>query len=165
MRAEGRESFETWARARQQALVRTAYLLTGDFQRAEDLVQEALVRAAIRWDVLRDSNPDAWMRTVIYREHVSWWRRHRRESVVATVADGSLAPPGEAGLMLTDALARLTRGQRAAVLLRYVEDLTAAQAADVLGVSVGTVKKQTSIALARLREVAPELEELLEEPR
>ena len=116
--------------------------------------------------MLRDGNPDGWMRTVIYREHVSWWRRHRREGVVEVVHErGSSAPPGESGLMLTDALARLTRGQRAAVLLRYVEDLTAAQAAEVLGVSVGTVKKQTSIALARLREVAPELEELLEDPR
>ena len=173
MRAEGRESFEAWARARQQSLVRTTYLLTGDFHRAEDLVQEALVRAATRWDTLRDGNPDAWMRTVIYREHVSWWRRTRRESTVATdeVSRGSAsAPPPptvdrEAGLVLTDALALLTRGQRAALLLRYVEDLTAAQAADVLGVSVGTVKKQTSLALARLREVAPELEDLLEDPR
>src|SRR3954452_22713772 len=79
MRESGRESFETWARSRQQALVRTAYLLTGDFHRAEDLVQDALVKAATRWDDLADGNPDAWVRTVVYRDQVSWWRRHRRE--------------------------------------------------------------------------------------
>lgn len=163
MREEGRESFEAWARARQQRLVRTSYLLTGDFHRAEDLVQEALVRAAQRWDTLRDGNPDAWMRTVIYREHVSWWRRERRETTVAAVPDRALRSGSDSALMLRAALATLTRGQRAVLLLRYVEDLTAAQTAEVLGVSLGTVKKQSSIALQRLRETAPELEELLED--
>jgi RNA polymerase sigma factor (sigma-70 family) len=67
--------------------------------------------------------------------------------------------------MLRAALGRLTQRQRAVVLLRYVEDLTARQAAEVLGVTVGTVKKQTSIALARLRETSPELEDLVEERR
>lgn len=61
MRDGGRESFEA-APARQQTMVRNAFLLTGDFQSAEDLVQEALVRAAQRWDVSEDGNPDAWVR-------------------------------------------------------------------------------------------------------
>src|SRR5689334_13588305 len=84
MHAEGRASFEDWARARQDGFLRTAYLLTGDLARAEDLVQEALIKAALRWDSLRDTHPEAWVRTVLYRENVSWWRRTRRERLVAT---------------------------------------------------------------------------------
>ena len=152
MRAADRSSFEEWARARQQHLVRSAYLLTGDFQRAEDLVQEALVRAAVRWDVLREGNPDAWVRTVVYREHVSWWRRRRREvlvDAVPEVASYDAASLPEGGLVA--ALAGLTWSQRAVVLLRFAEDLSVAETAEVLGVTDGTVKRQTSVALARLR--------------
>jgi RNA polymerase sigma-70 factor (sigma-E family) len=163
MRPEGRASFEAWARARQQTLVRSAYLLTGDFQRAEDLVQEALIRAAVRWDQLVDGNPDAWVRTVVYRENVSWWRRNRREHLVEVVDDRSVAGPGEAAVLLREALARLSWGQRAVLLLRYAEGLSVADTAAALGVTGGTVKKQTSIALARLRETAPELSDLVED--
>lgn len=163
MRSDGRESFESWAWARQQCLVRTAHLLTGDFQRAEDLVQDALVSAATRWDTLREGNPDAWVRMVIYRANVSWWRRHRRETVVDRVPDTPTPQAGEGAIMLQQALAQLTEKQRAVVLLRYVEDLRVAGAAAVLGVTEGTVKKQASVALARLRQVAPELAELEEE--
>lgn len=174
MREQGRESFEQWARTRQQALVRTAYLVTGDFHRAEDLVQEALVTVATRWDVLRDGNPDAWVRTVVYRGNVSWWRKHRREVTRAETPErpgtgGGRTPDAQASAMvrggLADALLLLTQKQRAVLLLRFAEDLSVAEAADVLGVSTGTVKKQTSVALARLREVAPELRDLLEEVR
>jgi RNA polymerase sigma-70 factor (sigma-E family) len=152
MRARDRESFEEWARARQQHLVRSAYLLTGDFQRAEDLVQEALIRAALQWDRLREGNPDAWVRTVVYREHISWWRRRRREVLVDAVPeeasyDASSLPAGD----LVAALAALTWSQRAMVLLRFAEDLSVAETAAVLGVSGGTVKRQTSVALAHLR--------------
>jgi RNA polymerase sigma-70 factor (sigma-E family) len=164
MREDGRESFETWARARQQTLVRWAYVVTGDFQRAEDLVQEALVRAAMRWDTLRDGNPDAWVRTVVFRDNVSWWRRHGRERLTDEPFGGT-APRSdtESAVVLHDALARLTRGQRAVLVLRFVADLSVADTAETLGVSEGTVKKQTSVALARLREAAPELHDLLEE--
>jgi RNA polymerase sigma-70 factor (sigma-E family) len=164
MRESGRESFETWARSRQQTLVRTAYLLTGDFHRAEDLVQDALVKAAARWDSLAGGNPDAWMRTVVYRDHVSWWRRHRRE-VLGPPREQSVAPYDETGLVLREAIGRLTARQRAVLLLRYVEDLSLTDTAEVLGVTVGSVKKHASVALARLRETAPELEELMEERR
>lgn len=172
MKEQGRESFEQWARTRQQALVRTAYLVTGDFHRAEDLVQEALVTVATRWDVLRDGNPDAWVRTVVYRGNVSWWRKHRREVTRAEApehAGDARTPDGQAAAMvrggLADALLLLTQKQRAVLLLRFAEDLPVAETAEVLGVSTGTVKKQTSVALARLREVAPELRDLLEEVR
>ena len=59
MSQDAQQTFEAWARARQQLLLRWAWYLTGDYHRAEDLVQEALVRAADRWDSLRDGNPDA----------------------------------------------------------------------------------------------------------
>jgi len=163
VRAEGRSSFEAWARARQQTLVRSAYLLTGDFQRAEDLVQEALIRAAARWDQLRDGNPDAWVRTVVYRENISWWRRTRREHLVEVEDQRSVAAPGEAAVLLRAALARLTWGQRAVLLLRYAEGLSVADTAAALGVSDGSVKKQTSVALARMRVIAPELSDLMED--
>jgi RNA polymerase sigma-70 factor (sigma-E family) len=164
MREDGRESFEAWARARQQTLVRWAYVLTGDFQRAEDLVQEALVRAALRWDRLRDGNPDAWVRTVVFRDNVSWWRRHRREWLTEEPF-GSSTPPSDsdAAVVLHAALSRLTRAQRAVLVLRFVADLSVADTAEMLGVTAGTVKKQTSVALGRLRETAPELYDLLEE--
>jgi RNA polymerase sigma-70 factor (sigma-E family) len=164
MREDGRESFETWAHARQQVLVRWAYVVTGDFQRAEDLVQEALVRAAIRWDTLREGNPDAWVRTVVFRDNVSWWRRHRRERLTAEPLGG--AAPGDdtdVAMVLHAALAQLTRAQRAVLVLRYVADVSVADTAETLGVTQGTVKKQSSVALARLREIAPELHDLLEE--
>jgi RNA polymerase sigma-70 factor (sigma-E family) len=163
MRADGRASFEAWARAQQHTLVRSAYLLTGDFQRAEDLVQEALIRAATRWDQLRDGNPDAWVRTVVYRENVSWWRHTRREQVVELVDDQPVAGPGEAAVLLRGAMGGLTWGQRAVLLLRYAEGLSVADTAAALGVTDGTVKKQTSIALARMREIAPELSDLMED--
>jgi RNA polymerase sigma-70 factor (sigma-E family) len=164
MREDGRESFETWARARQQILVRWAYVVTGDFQRAEDLVQDAFVKAAVRWDTLREGNPDAWVRTVVFRDHVSWWRRHGREHVIAEPHVGPA--PGhdnEAAIVLHAAMARLTVAQRSVLVLRYVADLSVADTAATLGVTEGTVKKQSSVALARLREVAPELHDLLEE--
>jgi RNA polymerase sigma-70 factor (sigma-E family) len=164
MRDDGRESFEAWARARQQTLVRWAYVVTGDYQRAEDLVQEALVRAATRWDALRDGNPDAWVRKVVFRENVSWWRRHRRERLTdEPFARSAPSSDSEAAVVLHGALARLTRGQRAVLVLRYVADLSVADTAETLGVTEGTVKKQASVALARLREIAPELHDLVEE--
>jgi RNA polymerase sigma-70 factor (sigma-E family) len=164
VRETDRESFESWARVSQQRLLRAAYLLTGDLYLAEDLLQEALVKAALRWDTLGGQQPEAWVRRVMYRDHVSWWRRHRRERRVAEVPDerGS-AGPGEAAAMLRDALGVLTPRQRAVVLLRYVDDLTATQTADVLGVTVGTVKKLGSVALARLRADAPGLADLAED--
>ena len=92
------------------------------------------------------------MRTVVYREHVSWWRRRRREVLVDAVPevasyDASSLPDGRP----LAALATLTWSQRAVVLLRFAEDLSVAETAAVLGVSDGTVKRQTSVALAQLR--------------
>jgi len=159
-------SFTRWASERQQALLRTAVLLCGDHHRAEDLVQDALTKVAVRWSRLRDQHPDAYARQVMVRANISWWRKHRRE-LVLDVRDGAQeAGPGTAvdrRLLLDRALAQLTPRQRATVVLRFYDDLSERDTAEALGVSVGTVKSQTHVALARLREAAPELAELLEE--
>ncbi len=161
---DGRESFTRWARAAQPGLLRLAVLLTGDHHRAEDLVQEALTKIALRWRRLRSQSPDAYARRVLVRDNISWWRRHRREQVSAVEVPP--AASGEAAvdrrLVLARALAGLTAGQRSAVVLRFYDDLSERETAAAMGVSLGTVKSQTHLALRRLREQAPELAELLE---
>ncbi len=160
------ESFRRWAGERQLSLLRSAVLLTGDRHRAEDLVQEALTKVALRWHRLRDGSPDAYARRVIVRDNISWWRKHRREVVAAPPERPRGDDPVAAAdrrMLLDAALASLTPRQRAVVVLRYYDDLTERDVADVLGVSVGTVKSQTHLALRRLREAAPELADLLGE--
>lgn len=161
-----RETFTRWAADRQLALLRTAVLLTGDHHRAEDLVQDALTKVAVRWRRLRDGNPEAYARQVIVRANISWWRKHRRE-LVSDPPDRTDATDGygaaDTRRLLDDALATLTPRQRAVVVLRYYDDLSERDTADALGVSVGTVKSQTHLSLRRLREAAPELAELLQE--
>lgn len=164
--SDDEQSFTAWAAARQHALLRSAYLLTLDNGRAEDLVQEALVKVASRWGRLRDQQPEAYARQVIYRDNVSWWRRHRRERLTDAPPERSVTGTGqlaESRLMLRAALARLTEGQRAVLVMRYFDDLSEAETARLLGVAVGTVKSQTHAALRRLRECAPELALLLGE--
>jgi len=157
------ESFTQWAVGRRTAMLRTAVLLTGDLARAEDLVQEALTKVALRWRRLRDSNPDAYARRILVNDHVSMWRRSRLE-VVETPPERSIRPGDgvvERRLMLLDALRLLTERQRAVLVLRYFEDLPEAEIAATLGVSAGTVKSTAHLALRRLRELAPELADLL----
>lgn len=158
------QSFSRWAGERQLALLRTAVLLTGDRQRAEDLVQDALTQVAVRWRRLSDGNPDAYARQVIVRGNISWWRKHRHE-LVLQVPDETDMPDDQAAaerrIMLDRALATLTPRQRATIVLRFYDDLSARETAELLGVSTGTVKSQTHLALGRLRASAPELAELL----
>jgi RNA polymerase sigma-70 factor (sigma-E family) len=158
------DGFTAWASSRQQALLRTAVLLTGDQGRAEDLVQEALVKVATRWAKLADGYPDAYARTIIYRDNVSWWRR-RRDVPVGVLPDDAApydAHGAERRLMVAAALGRLTAKQRTVLVMRYFDDLTEAECARVLGVSVGTVKSQAHAAIARLRTGSPELAYLLD---
>ncbi|WP_433831360.1 SigE family RNA polymerase sigma factor [Actinoplanes sp. CA-015351] len=155
--------FVAFVQARQHRLLRSAYLICGDHHLAEDLLQNALVKLALRWRTLRDGDPEAFVRTVLYRDAVSWWRRRRRERLIDTVPE---PPPGPgddlpARLIFERALRLLAPRQRAVIVLRYFDDLTEARTAEILGVSVGTVKSQNSAALRRLRELAPELGELL----
>ena len=162
---EGYASFAEFVAARQGALLRAAYLLTGDRGLAEDLVQEALTKLALRWDRVGSSHPEPFVRTVVYRDSISWRRRHRRERLEPPPERASPDAIGAIDLRvpLLAALAQLTAGQRAVVVLRFYEDLTVAQAAQTLGVSVGTVKSQTHAALQRLRAAGPSLRDLLVE--
>jgi RNA polymerase sigma-70 factor (sigma-E family) len=162
--ASERDEFTRWARARQHYLLRAALLMTDDRARAEDLVQDALTQVAMRWRKLREGSPDAYARKVIYHGNISWWRRRRHEVLSGELVD--LPAPGgfpERRLLVRRALAALTPRQRAVVVLRYFEDLSERDTAEVLGVSVGTIKSQTHLALRRLREAAPELAEFLHE--
>ncbi len=151
-----------WVTGHQHQLLRSAYLLTGDLQRAEDLVQEALLKVALHWSRLRAGNPTAFARTILVRDNISAWRRRRRELPVDSVRDaGRRAPESEVALVVRQALARLTPKQRAVLVLRHFDDLSEAETARILGVGVGTVKSQNAAALARLRDGAPELLELM----
>lgn len=151
--------FTEWVASRQHRLLRTAYLMTGDLHRAEDLLQDALIKVAARWTKLRDGSPDAYVRTILYRDNVSWWRR-RREAPVAKVGDCAAphdADATERGVLVRAALDTLTSKQRAVLVLRYFDDLTERETAQVMGIAVGTVKSQTRDALARLRRSVPGL--------
>ena len=150
--------FDDFVVARGAALLRTAYLLTGDRHLAEDLVQAALAKTYRHWKRVRGGSPEAYVRQVMVRENISGggaagsprrrWPRCRscgfRHGSTLTV-----------GCRLDAALRLLSAQQRAVLVLRYYEDLTERQAADALGCSVGTVKTQAHRALKRLREVAP----------
>ena len=132
-------------------------MLTGDEQMAEDLVQTTLERVWPHWQrVARDRDPDAYVRKVMVNTYSSWWRRKwRGEQATADLPEITAADDDYARADLADALRRLmptlTPRQRAVLVLRFYEDLTESATAEVLGCSVGTVKSQTSKALARLR--------------
>jgi len=158
--------FDDFVRARTPALLRSACLLTGDQHLAEDLVQMALARCHRSWRRLHDSgNAEAYTRRIMYNLQVAWWRRRRvAESLPGDMPERPTgtdhASAAVVWLTLRPALLRLTPKQRAVLVLRFFEDRTESETADVLGVSLGTVKSQTAKALARLRTLAPELEEL-----
>jgi RNA polymerase sigma-70 factor (sigma-E family) len=163
--AAGREDFEAFVAARYDALLRTAYLLTGNHHDAEDLLQQALVQAVGAWG--RMEQPEAYVRTILVRQNISRWRRRRWREVHAAEPPDRGAPddPGaDDRLALQQALALLAPRQRAVIVLRYYEDLTEVQTAAVLGIAVGTVKSQTRDALQRLREAMPELGDVLIAP-
>lgn len=154
--------FIDWVAGQQRQLLRTAYLLSGDVHRAQDLVQEALIKVALRWPRLRRGNPAAYARQIIVRDNISWWRRHRRELPTAHESDArSVSSDPETALVVRRALDRLTARQRAVLVLRHFDDLSERETADVLGINVGTVKSTNATALARLREAAPELLDLI----
>jgi RNA polymerase sigma-70 factor (sigma-E family) len=150
--------FEQYMAARQPSLLRTAYLLTGDRHAAEDLVQTSLAKLYLSWDkVQRRELVDGYVRRIMVNENNSLWRRawKRREVSTDSIPDhvgvDDRHDHGERSA-LWDFVQTLPRKQRAVVVLRYYEDLSEAEVADILGISVGTVKSQSSRALAALRE-------------
>lgn len=150
----GPDSFEEYVAGRRGALLRTAYLLTGSHEDAEDLVQVALIKSVPHWKKIAD-HPEPYVRKVLARESVSRWRRRRwREVHTDQLPETPVDGPGDDRLELREALAGLAPRQRAVIVLRYYEDLTEVETARVLGISVGTVKSQARDALARLREAS-----------
>lgn len=150
------ESFHDFVRTWSPGLMRTAYLLTGDHGHAEDLVQTALMQVSRRWRRL--DRPDlayAYARRTLVNAHTSWRRRRRvPEQLIAVHDEIPLAAHEHfsAADHTAEALRALPPGMRAVLVLRFHDDLSEADTAAVLGCSVGTVKSQTSRALARMRE-------------
>lgn len=161
------EGFARFVEVRERALQRTAWLLTGDWALAQDLVQTALVRSWPRWErIRRRDDPEIYVRRVIVNTWATWCRRRwRGEQASDLVPDG--AAPGDVAAEVTvrmavhDALGSLTERQRAVVVLRVFDDLSEAQVAQVLDCAIGTVKSTMSQALAKLRH-DPRLAELME---
>jgi RNA polymerase sigma-70 factor (sigma-E family) len=157
--------FAAYLAARQPSLLRTAYLLTGNRHDAEDLVQTAFAKLYLSWDKVRDTGSmDGYVRRILVNEHNSLWRRawKRREHTTDDAVLHALdrphhdRPDDGVGTALWEVVQTLPRKARAVVVLRYYEELSEAETAAVLGISVGTVKSQTSRALAALRTRAPQ---------
>lgn len=163
MDEDDRARLAEFVTSRTPALMRVAYLLTGDRHAAEDLFQSALARTIPRWRALRHADPEGYLRTVMYREQVSWWRRlGRRRETALTGADETVQPDPSGGtdvrLAMRSALRLLPPAQRTVLVLRYYEDLTETQVAEALGCTVGTVRSRTHRAVTRLRQLLPDVE-------
>ena len=145
--------FDRFVVTRSQALLRTAYLLVQDEALAEDLLQTALTKAWFAWDRIAGA-PEPYVRRILVTTSASWWRRKwTRETPTPDFAERPTSgPDGRADWQdLWDAIGHLPRRQKAVVVLRYLEDRTEAETAQLLGCSVGTVKSQCAKALAKLR--------------
>lgn len=158
-------AFESFVSARSPVLLRAAYLLTGDYGHAEDILQTALMRLARHWPAAREA-PEAYVRTVLAnlaRDRYRLLRRRPRETSLSEPSVGH-KPTAESGVdggvdrigqrkEITEALMRLPLRQRQVIVLRFFADLTVAQTAAELGCSEGAVKSHTTRALARLRDL------------
>jgi len=150
------EDFRRFVLGRQRSLLRTAWLLTGDWAAAEDIVQMALVRAWPHWSrVSASGGSEAYVRRIIVNRATDW--RRRRSAVEVPTPLLPDAPPvlgvpdADLQRLLITAVRGLPSRQRAVIVLRYFDDLTEAQTAAAMGCAVGTVKSQASKALASLR--------------
>lgn len=162
-------AFTEYVGARRDSVRRTAYLLCGDWYRADDLTQNVFVRLAAHWERIRDPGAmDAWVRTSLLRDYLAENRRlwRHRERNVADPPEPQPVREGEdhavRRLTVMAALRRLTPRQRATVVCRYYQGLDVTATAVALGCSPGTVKSQTARALTALREVLGELDPELE---
>ena len=154
----GYADFEQFVIARRAALLRTAYLLTGNPHDAEDLVQTALIKVVPKWARIRD-RPEAYVRAVLARESANRWRARRWREVstdtLPEVMDRHGADSADHISLLED-LRSLSPRQRAVLVLRYFDALTEAETAAALGISVGTVKSHARDGLVRLRDQRPD---------
>lgn len=153
----GVTGFSEFVITRYDGLLRTAYFLVQDRELAEDLVQTTLLKAWQVWDTIRADDPTWYVRRVLVNTCRAWWRVKRGKQEFATAEPPELAATAECyerlerDVVLVAALARLPQSMRKIVVLRYLMDLSEAQAAEAAGCSVGTIKSQTSRALTRLR--------------
>ncbi len=153
--------FREYVEARSPALLRTAWMLTGDAAAAEDLLQATLAKVWPHWARVADGHPDAYVRKAMLRTHLTWRARlwHRERPTDLTTYDVAAAGPGDGSgtgvtedrMVLTAALAGLPARQRQAVVLRYFEDLSVETVAELMGSTTGTVKSQSAKGLAKLR--------------
>jgi RNA polymerase sigma-70 factor (sigma-E family) len=147
-------SFDEFVAARSGALLRTAYLLTRDHALAEDLLQTALTKAWFSWKRVQ-GQPEPYVRKILVNTYATWWRRkwngEQPTDALPEPREGHDVVGDPEPTDLWTAMERLPRRMRAVVVLRFFDDLTEAQTADALGCSIGTVKSQTSKALAKLR--------------
>ena len=149
-------AFCEYVLTRSTALLRMAIMLTGNRADAEDLLQAALVKTYRSWSKINDRAAlDAYVRRAMVNTHISWWRRRRLEEYPTDeVPDQVVADhawDSDMAEVVRRALDRLPQRMRAAVVLRYYEDMSEPEIADVLGVSRGTVKSTVSRAVAKLR--------------
>ena len=162
------DGFREFVASRSRPLLRSAWLLTGDWALAEDLVQSALATTWVRWArIIRRDAPESYVRRVIVSTYLSWSRRRWHGELPSRRLPDDLASAdamGDVDLLESVRLEldRLPARQRAVLVLRYFDDLTEVQTAQILGCSVGTVKSQASRALAKLRD-SPTIGVLLEE--
>jgi RNA polymerase sigma-70 factor (sigma-E family) len=153
------EEFREYVAARGPALLRAAMQLTSDRAEAEDLLQAALAKTYLAWDRINDrASVDGYVRRAMVNTQISWWRRKKLEIYPTDELPDQPVDDHTRRSEMHDALGRaldrLPARQRLAVVLRYYEDMPEAEIAEVLGVSVGTVKSTVSRAMARLRDDA-----------
>ncbi|WP_312881492.1 SigE family RNA polymerase sigma factor [Actinomadura alba] len=153
------EEFRDYVAARGPTLLRAAMLLTSDRAEAEDLLQSALAKTYLAWDRINDrAAVDGYVRRAMVNTQISWWRRRKLEVYPTDELPEQPVDDHTRRSELHDALGRaldkLPKRQRLAVMLRYYEDMSEAEIADILGISVGTVKSTVSRAMAKLREDA-----------
>ncbi|MEV6629200.1 SigE family RNA polymerase sigma factor [Actinoplanes sp. NPDC051470] len=154
-------TFEEYAAARGAALLRFATLLTGDRHRAEDLVQEALAKAYLKWDrIRRTDQPDVYVRRVLVNASRAWWRRRSSHEVPTDIRPDRPGPQDTAGAVverdhMRRLIARLPPKQRTVLVLRYYEDLDDGTIAAILGCREVTVRTHAMRGLQALRDRYP----------
>lgn len=161
--------FSAYVAARRPALLRTAYLMTGDLATADDVVQTTLAKLYLAWHrVSAQGAVHGYTRRILTNEVTSHWRRawRRRELSVDRLPESPVEPAYDDGTSaaLWELVGELAPRARAVVVLRYYEQLSEAEIAEVMGISTGTVKSQCSRALATLRARVPATLERTERP-
>lgn len=155
----GAIDFETWVTDRADALLRFAFVLTGDVNLAEDAVQDALTTACARWSrVSRADDPEAYVKRMVVNAHISWWRRFRRREAPSAEPVRTAPPTADGTVARADAeavwalCATLPDRQRAAVVLRFYEELSYAEIGVLLHCAEATARSHVHRALAVLKD-------------